>query len=176
MTNFNPLPPRGGRPARYHRRGARRRISIHSLLAEGDKITLSILFRRTYFNPLPPRGGRLRDTNFRVKHVLFQSTPSSRRETRPCRSDNRRAGISIHSLLAEGDRVWPFYLRPYDHFNPLPPRGGRHGTRLTHRPNKRFQSTPSSRRETQTPFLQTRFCAISIHSLLAEGDRTHLHF
>ena len=126
LRHFNPLPPHGGRPgtARTHIAGAC--ISIHSLRMEGDT---SAAVSKTYaedFNPLPPHGGR------------------------PCRPGRspERAGISIHSLRMEGDaqsasmrsRTSPFQSTPSawretfgfsgslmvtNHFNPLPPHGGR---------------------------------------------------
>ncbi len=58
-----------------------RSISIHSLPKEGD--VMGILFERDFldFNPLPPQGGRPLDINKNVAFLLFQSTPSPRRET-----------------------------------------------------------------------------------------------
>ena len=79
--HFNPLPPRGGRPAQPVPQGGSEDISIHSLREEGDFI-LRLLYRVILiisihslreegdniisstsscsgnFNPLPPRGGR----------------------------------------------------------------------------------------------------------------------
>ena len=194
-SDFNPLPPRGGRPGQLRRRGcahdfnplpprggrlvftvgdnALPDISIHSLLAEGDSVTLPSLVRLPYFNPLPPRGGRHRQTMSRLSATIFQSTPSSRRET---------WWITLSS-------------RPKANFNPLPPRGGRPVPDVCPAGISKFQSTPSSRRETAAvargsysgsdfnplpprggrrqrfvPFYWPLL--ISIHSLLAEGDRT----
>ena len=191
ITHFNPLPPRGGRPASFT---SRRAIS--------------------HFNPLPPRGGRRRAVVLYSRRDIFQSTPSSRRETRrphgpgvsaiisihsllaegdppppPCPPD---ADISIHSLLAEGDASSTASPRWKRNFNPLPPRGGRPCPARRARSNFSFQSTPSSRRETQsrderkrgrrfqsTPSSRRETLPysklvgknkISIHSLLAEGD------
>ena len=80
MKNFNPRPPRGGRPIARHclasttkfqstpsaRRATRadegrlvdREISIHALREEGDAHGASCWMRHRYFNPRPPRGGR----------------------------------------------------------------------------------------------------------------------
>ena len=218
QSNFNPLPPRGGRhgvtyhiegrpdfnplPPRGGRRGgaavymALPNISIHSLLAEGDKnrqsrITIerisihSLLaegdqssphpgFCLQYFNPLPPRGGRRASAGGRTRRLAFQSTPSSRRETYSA------AASDLADL----------------HFNPLPPRGGRRGfagdgagadeisihsllaegDRLCNAKMCKgieFQSTPSSRRETISVKDRLPEPNISIHSLLAEGDTCH---
>ncbi len=83
--------------------GNRVSISIHSLLAEGDVIRAGDAPDGQNFNPLPPRGGRRYAVKSIAFQFLFQSTPSSRRETpkRPKRLPSNR--ISIHSLLAEGD-------------------------------------------------------------------------
>ena len=102
--DFNPLPPHGGRPV---------------MLA-------SFGFLKPNFNPLPPHGGRRfcpgngtgtvcisihslhteGDQKYHIlpsKNQLFQSTPSTRRETKLiCRTHQRSS-----------------------YFNPLPPHGGR---------------------------------------------------
>ena len=80
-SNFNPLPPHGGRPSLQSAPDSTRNISIHSLRMEGDGCTISENQIRAYFNPLPPHGGRL--------HSLA---------TVRCPD-----GISIHSLRMEGD-------------------------------------------------------------------------
>ena len=111
-SNFNPLPPRGGRLMRAARRAMQQLISIHSLLAEGDP----------------------RSTARRIRTRGFQSTPSSRRETR------------AYTMLGDGDI----------NFNPLPPRGGRHARYCCKEFKEAFQSTPSSRRETVLSSSPTR--------------------
>ena len=89
------------------------------------------MWRGAYFNPRPPRGGRpLNGTLKTLDEGLFQSTPSSRRATdsfvflavvvrisihallaegdRKSQQNNKHLQISIHALLAEGDRwSWP---------------------------------------------------------------------
>ena len=103
--NFNPLPPRGGRHALRVRTRDGGSISIHSLLAEGDEVGDAA----------------------RGRDLKFQSTPSSRRET----------------AAGRGSRAYRAY------FNPLPPRGGRLAILdISAVANRIFQSTPSSRRET----------------------------
>ena len=82
----------------------------------------------------------------------FQSTPSSRRET-------------LHAAARAPRRAY---------FNPLPPRGGRRTALTERRAELQFQSTPSSRRETMLHVGDVVQVAISIHSLLAEGDQRHL--
>ena len=80
-ADFNPRPPRGGRPAPEHLRRNRRGISIHALREEGDKSLSPPLPLPNNFNPRPPRGGR-RGIRLGYKAtVKFQSTPSARRAT-----------------------------------------------------------------------------------------------
>ena len=145
-------------------------ISIHSLRMEGDQDG-SV--------QLPP-------------YTAFQSTPSAWRETRGHPAIYSRIAISIHSLRMEGDGGDREGHFSGQHFNPLPPHGGRlnalenwlltvyfnplppHGGRLTKRSSVSstsiFQSTPSAWRE--TPFYGFIFPPghISIHSLRMEGD------
>ena len=80
LLHFNPLPPHGGR------------------LSHAPQM-LPLL----YFNPLPPHGGRPRKTARSVVSEIFQSTPSTRRET------------TMYCCC--------WHMRRY--FNPLPPHGGR---------------------------------------------------
>ena len=148
-TDFNPRPPRGGRPRR-----------MQEALASVD-----------YFNPRPPRGGRLADTVTRAKarceisihaprvggdgrwplagaegrrfqstppawgattvtavppaSAVFQSTPPARGATTYSKADSIRAAISIHAPREGGDRSLCAAIRQGHDFNPRPPRGGR---------------------------------------------------
>ena len=192
--DFNPLPPRSGRPISYKvssqfayfnplppRRGRlvlrlkiyiQDRISIHSLLAEGDE----------------GFAGLCRVPVISIHSLLAEgdwvtAIPAN------------LSGISIHSLLAEGDTESLPRTRNAVHFNPLPPRRGRRDldnkTYLEYdfnplpprrgRPQDQcliwmtgqFQSTPSSQRETNVYCDFNASSAISIHSLLAEGDEDY---
>ena len=80
----------------------------------------------------------------------FQSTPSAWRETKYRSGHIAVDVISIHSLRMEGDDSQVPQPRPYQHFNPLPPHGGRR--RLI--------------------VLYSLRDMISIHSLRMEGDNT----
>ena len=82
MTNFNPLPPHGGRLTKIDEAVLESIISIHSLRMEGDLFFRRVGLQAFHFNPLPPHGGR------RCGNVS-------------CR---RGAAISIHSLRMEGDQ------------------------------------------------------------------------
>ena len=101
--------------------------------------------------------------------------------------------ISIHSLRMEGDIVFYRIFPSCQHFNPLPPHGGRrrfsmwmpnphiisiHSLRMEGDPSTLiytvllsiFQSTPSAWRETVFRFQEFCKLVISIHSLRMEGD------
>ena len=147
QVNLNPLPPHGGR-----------------LLANRNLVAFY------HFNPLPPHGGRQYQIMFRYRQLLFQSTPSTRRETKSgtpldqfiifqSTPSTRRetfstypycviVEISIHSLHTEGDNR----------------------TFAMNSTNIQFQSTPSTRRETEIIWGYFSGSSISIHSLHTEGD------
>ena len=149
-TDFNPLPPHGGRPccirsftcscvAFQSTPSAWREtfpeflfrdiivISIHSLRMEGDCHACELWLQRFYFNPLPPHGGRLSSASQISTWKLFQSTPSAWRETSAATDYHDAANV--------------------------------------------FQSTPSAWRETVlTLFDAEPVAPISIHSLRMEGD------
>ena len=172
--HFNPLPPHGGR-----------------------QCNLVLFVFVLYFNPLPPHGGRQSSIVLRRTLDVFQSTPSTRRET----GDACKLWIfetefqSTPSTRRETFLPWQWYRHSL-HFNPLPPHGGRpevsytsvqesiisiHSLHTegdeTHLPHPSakllFQSTPSTRRETMrvVPYVLTD--VISIHSLHTEGDMSY---
>ena len=123
--DFNPRPPRGGRPfilrliictssisIHAPREGGdaaekimqqSNGISIHAPREGGDKFGKLSRIIVEYFNPRPPRGGRR--LMFRPLAVLMW--------------------ISIHAPREGGD-ISTFFQRSSDpYFNPRPPRGGR---------------------------------------------------
>ncbi len=124
--NFNPRPPRGGRPNYKPMFFEALCISIHALREEGDSNTayqraVEDIFQSTpsarrategstegrrheeYFNPRPPRGGRPSCGNTGKNSWAFQSTPSARRATVVLPLFYRCLAISIHALREEGD-------------------------------------------------------------------------
>ena len=124
LNNFNPRPPRGGRPAdsgtcgcahdnfnprppRGGRRGSREK-------REGAK----------HFNPRPPRGGRLQFLSGGFNFLYFNPRPPRGGRLDPLPPVNHH-GYS-HPGPPRGGRqiVWltPGWIR---NFNPRPPRGGR---------------------------------------------------
>ena len=58
-------------------------ISIHALLAEGDQPSSRMSRHASYFYPRPPCGGRPTDIVVPEYKLVFLSTPSLRRATRP---------------------------------------------------------------------------------------------
>ena len=169
-------------------------ISIHAPREGGDGPVQCGAEYPLYFNPRPLRGGRpfsLPDKNTRLR---FQSTPPARGATRLQCFLRLFAGISIHAPREGGDiklstrskpssvisihaprkggdlLTPPFPIDP-QHFNPRPPRGGRHpvpggGTvRIIsiHAPRK---GGDGGRRRGQHPEL------ISIHAPREGGDQT----
>ncbi len=126
--HFNPLPPRGGRHGRLRHGDARR--NFNPLPPRGGRPPSCSAGPCTgYFNPLPPRGGRL-VASMTIEDMIL---------------------ISIHSLHAEGDIYWLLRRSRTADFNPLPPRGGRPSLTIKSPAQRAFQSTPSTRRETDFP-------------------------
>ena len=131
-------------------------ISIHSLHTEGDNRTFAMNSTNIQFQSTPSTRRETQEEADRQGITLFQSTPSTRRET----------------CFIAWSGICKFY------FNPLPPHGGRLRSMIipsfqksisihslhtegddkvrgfVHK-HKAFQSTPSTRRETQGK----RFCA-----------------
>ena len=145
---FNPLPPHGGRQLTQHRFASHCVISIHSLRMEGDPKNGTQKEGENAFQSTPSAwretvnsthfSGRQkfqstpsawRETLRRAIHKRpygFQSTPSAWRETRHerryCKCNRFQ---STPSAWRETRFVVP-HMRQTDHFNPLPPHGGRH--------------------------------------------------
>ena len=127
-SNFNPLPPHGGRPPAetpefrllifQSTPSAWREtsfppildcaisISIHSLRMEGDIVRSALLVIGFEFQSTPS-AWRETEKYCAVYQAAtgFQSTPSAWRETKRNRPTHRDGTISIHSLRMEGDFV-----------------------------------------------------------------------
>ena len=80
-SDFNPLPPCGGRRKYRLTVSGGGKISIHSLRVEGDPMARSCSRLSGNFNPLPPCGGRRMEIQIPLYCGQFQSTPSVWRET-----------------------------------------------------------------------------------------------
>ena len=169
--NFNPRPPRGGRPGGGLKNAFTVFISIHALREEGDA-ALTIFFSlwaisihalreesdnpagcsqqpARYFNPRPPRGERQCDDHApEAPETISIHALRGESDLLPACTAVCSLLISIHALRGESDYIRP--LRPVSHgnFNPRPPRGGRHAEQNRQLWTKEFQSTPSARRAT----------------------------
>ena len=124
------------------------RISIHSLRMEGDFSFLAASLRTVSFQSTP---SAWRETAGHLNYfcnVVFQSTPSAWRETVSAEIRTAEFVISIHSLRMEGDQLLLVSMLLHQHFNPLPPHGGRLELLCYLLIQSTFQSTPSAWRET----------------------------
>ena len=167
---FNPLLPSGRRPDKKlgldlswmfqstpskrketNRQGQKRigeAVSIHSFQAEGDITETVIKLRRVCFNPLLPSGRRPTSLKLLLLCLVFQSTPSKRKETSNFR----------------------LTLRLCECFNPLLPSGRRPKTTIANTTILPFQSTPSKRKETIVP-AQNNVGVFGFNPLLPSGRR-----
>ena len=148
-NHFNPRPPRGGRPfyprlslppakfqstspargtTRYSRiRGTETSISIH-VPREGDDRTHdtnNVAVLRISIH-VPREGDDIQELSFKSMNLEFQSTSPARGTTVPCARHERRVVISIHVPREGDDYLATTNGAPPLHFNPRPPRGGRH--------------------------------------------------
>ena len=102
--------------------------------------------------------------------VVFLSTPSARRATRPP-SERTFQNQNFYPRPLRGGRLnAPVIITSGYNFYPRPPRGGRHRRSRTNRRSRKFLSTPSARRATFTSCLPSPLKNISIHALREEGD------
>ena len=100
-------------------------ISIHSLHTEGDALSwFGSIEGDISIHSLHTEGDIWAFHTLLLTNI-FQSTPSTRRETNQTVRVGLYQFISIHSLHTEGDATinMPHDLRR--DFNPLPPHGGR---------------------------------------------------
>ena len=124
LTNFNPRPPRGGRP---------RKLCVCRIILLN-------------FNPRPPRGGRLRGEVLRSNGEKFQSTPPARGATADIGLRMLSPRISIHAPREGGDRSHICVLHPIKRFQSTPPaRGATQGCNGPCKDALAFQSTPPAR-------------------------------
>ena len=168
--DFNPRPPRGGRPRsgtnraqapKFQSTPSARRATRTTAALSGYKVFQSTpsarraTVPRRQECPAQPisihalrEEGDLGATIDRVHKGLFQSTPSARRATVDIHLRQLHQRISIHALREEGDFNFETDTIYTEHFNPRPPRGGRRHLKVV---------------------LQAAL-VISIHALREEGD------
>ena len=168
-TNFNPLPPHGGRLDSSHR--VRYMVYFNPLPPHGGRPALdSERLTLFYFNPLPPHGGRRISSSLTSYSGHFNPLPPHGGRPAAQLHGTTYLNISIHSLRMEGDTGQIMTSKSPNHFNPLPPHGGRPCLTSVEIPEGTFQSTPSAWRETRNCEKNRIFRNISIHSLRMEGD------
>ena len=145
--NFNPRPPRGGRPEEME-------------MLEGME----------YFNPRPPRGGRLLVSNIRRLCKEFQSTPPARGAT--CGALIAcRCGNHFNPRPPRGGRLFADLDDPeYEIFQSTPPARGATICDEIHAFKQPFQSTPPARGATIFPSGEKVVIHISIHAPREGGD------
>ena len=126
-SDFNPRPPRGGRPIDTHEqcgqdlfqstppaRGATQHINDMYQYQQyfnprpprgGRRSKKYFKKKEKHFNPRPPRGGRLQRTTGEFEGVLqtFQSTPPARGATGIVINPDYKISISIHAPREGGD-------------------------------------------------------------------------
>ena len=126
--NFNPRPPRGGRPCQLQCTPCGP-MYFNPRPPRGGRLRHPTKMRRkAYFNPRPPRGGRRPFCN--APDALSRISIHAPREggdfTRSV-SITHKISISIHAPREGGDYRAAGQCLFHEHFNPRPPRGGRHG-------------------------------------------------
>ena len=166
---FYPRSPCGERPRRTYQQGEKQAfLSTLSLRRATCGCILSTPMLNFY--PRSPCGERLLAT--RVPHPprQFLSTLSLRRATRPGRTPQAPAPISIHALLAESDQSARRGLAPGGNFYPRSPCGERLVvTAFPGSVDNFYPRSPCGERRRFRASLSA-VVTISIHALLAESD------
>ena len=147
-SDFNPLPPCGGRLAAVVVKAPEGDISIHSPRAGGDSLAVQCRTSLKNFNPLPPCGGRRTFSFLHICSPYFNPLPpcGGRRAGHP--ADSSAGSISIHSPRAGGDEFIIDKGRVSYLFQSTPPVRGETIWNKGFRYPGRFQSTPPVRGET----------------------------
>ena len=144
-------------------------ISIHSPHARGDEKTDETKPGVTISIHSPHARGDGHDIAADRSRNGFQSTPLMRGETMSLILDASVKNISIHSPHARGDGLRAWLFSGSCHFNPLPSCEGRLIDDLIAEHERRFQSTPLMRGETNNG-LCDGFYAIFQSTPLMRGE------
>ena len=155
--NFNPRPPRGGRPTKAKKVWRFNYISIHAPREGGDWWWGTFCCRRSNFNPRPPRGGRRGEIQ---RHELGVTISiHAPREGGDAVLPYRHPGhpeISIHAPREGGDQVGDLGGRAHRISIHAPREGGDNNLCYTLLLLREFQSTPPARGA--TPRLSLKLC------------------
>ena len=197
--NFNPRPPRGGRPPALTIWGISTVFQSTPPARGATSAPLARPAGRDYFNPRPPRGGRLIAFCLSRTGAVFQSTPPARGATRRPQIFQNRQGISIHAPREGGDSpsLPSIYACPISihapreggdvvqravrhvaiDFNPRPPRGGRPGSQsILLKAQRDFNPRPPRGGRLQAPVEIKSAKIISIHAPREGGDSKDAQF
>ena len=147
--NFNPRPPRGGRPSCQYQKSGKKNISIHAPREGGDAIVCMMVLDISTFQSTPPaRGATLGKFTENKNAGISIHAPREGGDKLIFVFGKKGSGISIHAPREGGDAVvlrsgpvcFPFQSTPpargatffrlscpleQVYFNPRPPRGGR---------------------------------------------------
>ena len=169
--HFNPLPPHGGRLITPPNSGRKSTISIHSLRMEGDLLQNGVMgLCGISIHSLRMEGDRHWQTGHNItRQISIHSLRMEGDPGTPCKVVSSFAFQSTPSAWRETQAVMVNMLWRVN-FNPLPPHGGRHHNMISVQRYAIFQSTPSAWRETAITLTNTEMITISIHSLRMEGD------
>ena len=170
--HFNPLAPRGARPAVEATQAAQEAISIHSPLAGRDGLcsrwtSLSLAFQSTR----PSRGETLWAKISHCTALSFQSTRPSRGETRCNRGRIGLVNQFQSTRPSRGETIkLQHFCSPFIISIHSPLAGRDHSSWICKRTTTNFQSTRPLRGETLAILEYTHFMNFSIHSPLAGRD------
>ena len=167
FRDFNPRPPRGGRPCNHKNKRLRKHFNPRPPRGgRRSKATANPDFQRD-FNPRPPRGGRRSAVKPLLPPSTFQSTPSARRTAKETNVDKAKLKISIHALREEDG----FASEPEDsllRFQSTPSARRTAAAYFSIFASFKFQSTPSARRTATHWMPLPQPPKISIHALREE--------
>ena len=193
--NFNPRPPRGGRPetnstissqsefqstpsarrATANVNGAARRNESRFQSTPSARRATDIQQEIESYADISIHAlreeGDTKLTAKRATNTTFQSTPSARRATYSLAPFFCLLSISIHALREEGDLHYTSHYSSNFAFQSTPSaRRATFGYQEAWAEYRIFQSTPSARRATAMETATAKVQEISIHALREEGD------
>ena len=103
--DFNPRPPRGGRPTRAAATGSTEPISIHALREEGDtSISICANFTNEFQSTPSARRATVHNRRFLANRVHFNPRPPRGWRQYLVLGEIKQQVISIHALREEGDQ------------------------------------------------------------------------
>ena len=145
LLHFNPRPPRGGRLRLSTCEVQAQEISIHAPREGGDNKISTNTDNIAISIHAPREGGDfIRDCRKKYGDIISIHAPREGGDLVPF-AFRKFFVISIHAPREGGDPLRGFVHVRIMHFNPRPPRGGRHHHINDSAEWKKFQSTPPAR-------------------------------